>query len=358
MRRKRRAVGRMVLFLCTSMLASVVSAAGTILPLEASEQHFQSLGRGQTPFDAAIAGNGQVVVVGRAGLLAVLDSNGVDAARRVRVGSTTNFLSIALGSDGLLRAADGEGTIWRINATLDQVVVEEKTGAGSLFGLQYFSDGSGVAVGEFGTVLVKHSADSMWQRLEVEWSLRLPELITQVGDVAPHIYRVCARADGGFFAVGEYGLVVTYGAGQMDVRRVARDTGNLFACATDSHGREVVGGRAGKFFFRDTPFGPWLLGESSVDSDIYDITVVGSEFFAAGAGGMLLKSTDGRRWVALESLPLKKTGWLMRVLVSGRYLFLFGENGYTQIDKLGMVVSDSDRHFDRLTTQAGQAAFQ
>lgn len=335
---KRMVAGDLALILLLLISACAIGAAETIQPVAGVEQHYLSFGRGQMPFDAAVAGNGQVVVVGSAGLLAVLERNGTGIASRLQVTSSRNFLSIALAPDGLLRAADEKGTIWRLNATLDQVVVEEQTETGGLFGLAYLVDGTGVAVGEFGTILVKHPVVSEWQPLEVDWSARLPELLAEAGDVAPHIYDVCPIAGNGFIAVGEYGIVVTYRTGLLDVQRVAGNVRNLFSCAIDAFGREVVGGAGGTFFSRDSSSDTWTLAQSNANSDIYDITVIGADFVAGGRGGAISTSVDGQRWRTLKGLRIEKTDWLVRVLPIASDLFLFGQNGYVRVN--GIVGAD------------------
>lgn len=330
--------GELALILLLSGSAGAIGAAEAIQPVARVEQHYRSFGRGQLPFDAAVAGNSQVVVVGSAGLLVVLERNGTGIASRVQVTSSKNFLSIALAPDGLLRAADDKGTIWHINAALDQVAVEEQTESGSLFGLAYLKDGTGVAVGEFGTILVKEPMVSDWHPLEVDWSAQLPELLAEVGDVAPHIYSVCPIAGDGFIAVGEYGIVVTYRNGLVDFQRVAGNVRNLFSCAVDAFGSEVVGGAGGHLFFRDSPSDTWTRAQSNANSDIYDITVIGADLVAVGLSGAMLTSVDGRHWKTVKDLQIEKTDWLGGVLPIASDLFLFGQNGYVLVN--GIVGAD------------------
>lgn len=317
------------------MMMGRVFAADGASAVAGVEARYVTFGRAQTPFDAAMADSGQAVVVGSAGLIAVLNRNGTDIERRIPVDSSRDFLSIARGSDGLLRIADGTGSIWRVNKELDRAVVDEETDGGALLSLRYLSDGGAVAVGEFGTILVKPSGMSQWQHLNIEWSSVVPDLIAQVGDIDPHVYDVCEQVGGGFFAVGEYGLVVRYRAAQVGVERVAHDAGNLFSCASDSRGREMAAGAGGRLFVFDASKGQWLAAESDDTSDIYDIARVRDEYYAVGQGGAILESPDGQHWKSLRIMPEDETGWLIRVFPTNRNLLLFGRDGYIKLVKKG-----------------------
>lgn len=289
---------------------------------------FQTFGRGLTPFDAAVAPDGRVVVVGRGGLMAVLASDGQQVAGRIKGAGKNNLLSVALGPDGLLRVTDADGTIWRIDAALGAAAPEGKSDSGGLFSVQFTADGMGVAVGESGTVLLKQSGSSQWQPLAVSWSERLPDLALEVGDLAPHLYRVCPRPGGGFLAVGEFGVTLTYRNGEVDVQRAAQDAGNLFACHSEPDGRDIVAGRSGTFFGRTSPGTAWLETRAIGAADIYDIVSLGSSFVAVGQGGGVTRSSDGLNWASVSRALSPGTEWLVRVIPIGQGLLLVGKDGY------------------------------
>lgn len=113
---------------------------------------YHAFGRGQTPFDAVVTREGDVVVLGSGGLVAVLSKDLREVTRRIEVDPAANFLAAAMGPDAHIRLTDSAGRIWRLDRTLERVTVEFDEPVGALFSISYLADGSGVAVGEFGTV--------------------------------------------------------------------------------------------------------------------------------------------------------------------------------------------------------------
>lgn len=296
-------------------------------------QGFRSFGRGRAPFDAMRAVDGHAVVVGRGGLVAVLQEGTGALTRTIELPATTNLMAIAAGSDGLLRATDGEGVIWRFSAALDEVRVETETGEGSLFGLQYLTDGSGIAVGEFGTVLIQAPGTSEWRRKEFDWPELLPDLAARVGiDLAPHLYRACARPGGGVVVAGEYGVALTLDGDDWQVQQVAPDVGNLFACLAGADGLDVVAGQSGKLFYRTAFDAPWQAADSPVAFDVYDLAREDGAFLAVGQGAAVLGSTDAVRWAVSGSAALPSTDWIVRALPTGAGVLLFGREGYLVAD--------------------------
>lgn len=297
------------------------------------DKSYQSFGRGRVPFDAALGADGQIVVVGRGGLLSVLAKDAQSVLRNLDLTKPVNFLSVARGPDGLLRTTDGEGRIWVINAELEKTFPEFDDGQSAFFSLQYLADGYGIAVGEFGSVRVKGQVSDDWLLQEFDWPMLLPKLSERVGDVAPHLYRICPREAGGALIVGEYGVVLELAASQWSVSQVGQDVGNLFACLVTPSGMEVVAGQSGKLFFRIDASSSWQVSDSAIETDIYDLAYSDGALLAVGQGGVVQGSLDGRHW-ALSDTVLPGTDWIVRALPVNDGVLLVGKQGYLLIDSI------------------------
>lgn len=317
-------------------------------PITELNNRYSSFGRGLLPFDAVILADGRIVVVGRGGLLSVLSADESQPATRVNIGAKTDLLAAALGPDGLVRVTDGAGIIWRLNTGVDAAAREAESAAGTLFGIQYTTDGTGIAVGEFGSVFINAPGAPEWRRAEFDWKHRLPELVERVGDVAPHLYRVCAHPNGGALIVGEYGVVIEYQQGQWQVAQAAPDSASLFACMISPAGLQIVAGQSGKLFSRSAASETWNAIELPVKTDIYDLAGEAERFLAVGQGAAVYNSADGKHWQALQTArPLPGTEWIVRALPVKQGTMLLSRDGYLLLD---------DTNYARITDAPPRAA--
>jgi hypothetical protein len=155
-----------------------------------------------------------------------------------------------------------------------------------------------------------------------------------VGDLAPHLYRVCPEPGGGFIAVGEFGVTLTYSQGEVEVQRTAQDAGNLFACYAGGDGRDIVAGRSGIFFERTSPGNAWLATRATGAADIYDIVSLGYSLVAVGQGGGVTRSADGASWANVLRTGFPATEWLVRAVPIEKGLLLVGKDGYFFLNNL------------------------
>lgn len=321
-----------------SVLGLGLAMAGELSATKAvSNFVYQAFGRNRVPFDAALASGGRVVVIGRGGLLSVVKKDGRSVARNIELGEETNFLSVAKGPDGLLRVTDGKGGIWVVNAELEKLSPEFESGQGALFSIQYLADGTGIAVGEFGNVLVKRYDSSDWVVQEFDWQKLLPELSERVGDVAPHLYRICPRGAAGALVVGEYGVMMEWAAGRWIVSQVGEDVGNFFACLVTPSGMDILAGQSGRLFFRSSATAPWKASDPASMMDIYDLTYTDGVLLAVGQGGVALSSSDGMRWALLDT-ALPSTDWIVRATPIEDGVLLLSKHGYLLIDDVRRLI--------------------
>ena len=331
----------LVLLACCGVVAPAAvksrSADAAVLPVAAQ---YHSFGRGRSPFDAVVSDDGEVLVLGRGGLLAVLSQDLRDVARKLDVDPAVNFLAGAVGPDGRIRLTDGAGRIWRVNEALTEVSVESSEPVGALFSIQYLIDGTGLAVGEFGTVLSKAPDADQWQPLTFDWSAALPRLAEKFGDVSPHLYRVCRAPAGGALVVGEYGVVMELTRGVWQVQQVSGEHGTLFSCLVTPEGRQVVAGQSGRLLVSDGAQKPWRPLNSGLTADIYDITGYASKLVVVAQDQLAYGSLDDSALtVAAAALP--NVSWVVRAVPIREQLFLVSQEGYLVVDNALRLVGGS-----------------
>ncbi|GAB4353748.1 MAG: hypothetical protein Kow0073_10060 [Immundisolibacter sp.] len=281
-----------------------------------------------------------MLVLGRGGLLAVLSEDMRDVSRTLDVEPTVNFLAAAVGSDGRVRLTDGEGRIWRINEALTEVDIESGERVGALFSIQYLTDGTGLAVGEFGTVLSKAPGTERWQPLTFDWADALPHLAEEFGNVSPHLYRVCRAPAGGALVVGEYGVVVQFAGGEWQVAQAGSEYGTLFSCLVAPDGRQVVAGQSGRLLIRDGAQQPWRRMESGLMADIYDLAWYAGELLVVAQDQLAHGSLDAPALTVADA-ALPSVPWVVRVLPVHERLFIVGQQGYLVVDNARRLVGGS-----------------
>jgi hypothetical protein len=338
-----------VLLGCCGVIASAVVESGPVddvlLPIAAQ---YRSFGRGRSPFDAIVSSDGRVLVLGRAGLLAVLSEDLREVTRKLDVDPAVNFLAAAVGPDGRVRLTDGVGRIWRINEALTEVSVESSEPVGALFSIQYLTDGTGLAVGEFGTVLSKAPAADHWQPVTFDWSAALPRLAEKFGDVSPHLYRICRAPAGGALVVGEYGVVMELAHGAWRAQQVSDEQGTLFSCLVTPDGRQVLAGQSGQMLIRDSAHQPWRRMDSGLTADIYDLAWYAGELLAVAQDQLAHGSLDAPALTVADA-ALPSVSWVVRVLPIHDQLFVVGQQGYLVIDNAPRLVRGSANGYPRTT---------
>ncbi|WP_372696064.1 hypothetical protein [Immundisolibacter sp.] len=301
---------------------------------------YHSFGRGRSPFDAVVSEDGKVLVLGRGGLLAVLSEDLRGVARKLEVDPAVNFLAGAVGPDRHVRLTDGEGRIWRVNEALTEVSLESSEPAGALFSIQYLTDGTGLAVGEFGTVLARAPGAQHWRPQTFDWAAALPRLAEEFGDVSPHLYRVCRAPAGGALVVGEYGVVLELAQGDWKVRQVGDEYGTLFSCLVAPDGRQVVAGQSGRLLVSDGARQAWRRMDSGLTADIYDLTRYAGELLVVAQDRLAHGSLDAPALTVVDA-ALPSVSWVVRALPIREQLFLVGQQGYLVVDSARRLVSGS-----------------
>lgn len=292
---------------------------------------YHSFGRGQTPFDAVVTHGGDVVVLGGGGLLAVLSEDLRHVTRRIEIDPSVNFLAAAVGPDQHIRLTDSAGRIWRVDRTLEHVTVEFDEPVGALFSISYLTDGTGVAVGEFGTVLTRTPDSDRWQAVEFDWSAELPRLTELAGDVSPHLYRVCSIPAGDALVVGEYGVVVRLVRGVWQVQQPDNDSATLFACLAAEKGQMAIAGQSGVLLIADTAHSSWRPVDSGLTTDIYELAYYAGQLLAVAQDRLAHGPLDAVRLVKAETV-LPNAPWVVRILPIDERLLLVGRPGYLVVD--------------------------
>ncbi len=331
-------IGLAILFCEAVFSPAAWGAPGSPAAAQAASQ-YQSFGRGQTPFDAVVSRRGEVIVLGSGGLLAVLSDDLSAVARRIDVDPSVNFLAAAMGPDGRIRLTDSAGRIWRLDRKLTRVTAEFGDPVGALFSIQYLSDGTGLAVGEFGTVLIRTPDSGRWQPMAFDWAARLPRLAERVGDVSPHLYRVCSAPAGGALVVGEYGVLMQFTHGVWQVQQADGDNATLFACVATDTGQMAVAGQSGVLLVADSAQSPWRAVESGLASDIYELAYYSGQLLAVAQDKLAHGPLGAVRLVAAET-TLPNTSWVVRALPLRERLLVVGRQGYLVVDDARRLVGN------------------
>jgi photosystem II stability/assembly factor-like uncharacterized protein len=299
------------------------------VPATLSVHEFRPFGRAQAPFDAVETPTGAVLLAGRGGLLVELSSDLRTVKRTIKMDGAPNFLAATVDGSGLIHVTDGNGRIFALAGDRESLALDAETGAGALFSIAYLDDGSGIAVGEFGAVVRKPAGVSAWAALALNWQSLLPDLAAEFGDVAPHLYRVCNTGDRGAIAVGEYGAVVEFGAGEPRASRAGHDT--LFACTTLPDRSVLVAGQSGSMWRRGATDTAWQRMESPLSGDIFDLAADSGDLLVVSDNALTRASVHGSR-LSVAATTRVASPWLLRALKVQDKLLLVGQHGYGLVD--------------------------
>ena len=332
--------GALLLGCCGVVAPAAVHSGPVDDALLPAAAQYHSFGRGRSPFDAVVTEDGRVLVLGRGGLLAVLPEDLRGVMRKLDVDPAVSFLAGAVGPDGRVRLTDGDGRIWRVNEALTEVSLESSEPAGALFSIQYLTDGTGLAVGEFGAVLSRAPGAERWQPLTFDWPAALPRLAKEFGDVSPHLYRVCRTPAGGALVVGEYGVVMEFTQGDWKVQQVGEEYGTLFSCLVAPDGRQVVAGQSGRLLVSDGARQAWRRMNSGLTADIYDLAWYAGELLVVAQDRLAHGSLDATA-LTVVGAALPSVSWVVRALPIRERLFVVGQQGYLVVDNARRLVSGS-----------------
>lgn len=332
------------------LFASPGRAQGpNLAPAPVPVQEFHPFGRAQAPFDAIETPAGTVLVVGRGGLLVELSSDLRAVKRMIKVDGAPNFLSAAVDGRGVVHLTDGNGRIFALTGDREGLTLDGETGAGALFSVAYVKDGGGIAVGEFGAVVHKPAGAGAWTVLALNWQSLLPALAAEFGDVAPHLYRVCAGPDQGAIAVGEYGAVVELGEGEPRASRAGHDT--LFACVVLPDRSVLVAGQSGSMWRRGATDATWQRVESPLSGDIFDLTADSGELLVVSDNVLSRGAIDGNR-LSVTATSHIASPWLLRALKVQDKLLLLGQHGYGLVDAASALVVQHAKTSSSVTASA------
>jgi hypothetical protein len=348
--------GALLLGCCGVVAPAAVHSGPVDDALLPAAAQYHSFGRGRSPFDAVVTEDDRVLVLGRGGLLAVLSEDLRGVTHKIDVDPAVSFLAGAVGPDGRVRLTDGVGRIWRVNEALTEVSPESSEPAGALFSIQYLADGTGLAVGEFGTVLSRAPGTEHWQPLTFDWAGALPRLAEELGEVSPHLYRVCRTPAGGALVVGEYGVVMEFTRGDWQITQVGDEHGTLFSCLAAPDGRQVVAGQSGRLLIRDDAQQPWRRMASGLTADIYDLAWYAGELLVVAQEQLAHGSLDAPT-LTVAKVALPSVSWVVRALPIRERLFVVGQQGYLVVDNARQLVNGSvDGHLrtTHFTTPTGR----
>lgn len=105
-------------------------------------------------------------------------------------------------------------------------------------------------------------------------------------------------------AVGDSGTYLIYGGGNSWTTEnvgPTRHFENFYAVEASPAGEVWIAGDSGLILHAPTYTGGWQQQTTNVSVTLFAIWRVGTELFAAGAGGVIIHSTDGTTWNALAS---------------------------------------------------------
>jgi len=349
--------GALLLGCCGVVAPAAVHSGPVDDALLPAAAQYHSFGRGRSPFDAVVTEDDRVLVLGawRPAGGAVRGSARRHAQDRRRPRGE-RFWPAPWAPDGRVRLTDGVGRIWRVNEALTEVSPESSEPAGALFSIQYLADGTGLAVGEFGTVLSRAPGTEHWQPLTFDWAGALPRLAEELGEVSPHLYRVCRTPAGGALVVGEYGVVMEFTRGDWQITQVGDEHGTLFSCLAAPDGRQVVAGQSGRLLIRDDAQQPWRRMASGLTADIYDLAWYAGELLVVAQEQLAHGSLDAPT-LTVAKVALPSVSWVVRALPIRERLFVVGQQGYLVVDNARQLVNGSvDGHLrtTHFTTPTGR----
>lgn len=228
--------------------------------------------------------------------------------------------AVAVGNDGTVLSTGDAGRTWvKVAAPVSAI-------ANKLMRVQTLPDGRAAVVGEFNTILLGSDFGLRWERLTPEQ------------DVA--WYGLAVR--GSLITVaGEFGRLMQSDDLGRSWRAVKSPTeAHLTAVAFADDRRAVAVGLNGTALLSEDGGLSWRRVVSGSEDHLYDVSWDGRRFVACGDRGLLLQSTDGEAWQALDGSlgDARSFLWFSRVaqgtdglLLAGATLGLLRENRFLSI---------------------------
>lgn len=232
------------------------------------------------------------IAVGDHGLLLATRDGGSSWEKLTVPEAKGAYFAIAR-SGGKCMAGGQEGAILRSDDCRRWEAVRPVTAA-RILGMHSNSQGTGYAVGGFGTILKTTDWGKTWKPMPVDWKTLLG------GDAEPHLYAVHVGADGEATLAGEFELVLrsSEGGGRWEV--LHKGQRSLFGLSVGQDGRLFAVGQEGLILRSGDRGRSWTTVPTRTKSILTDIWVSqdGLAAMAVGVRALLLSRDGGASFLA------------------------------------------------------------
>lgn len=229
---------------------------------------------------------------------------------------------VAVGNDGVIVVTSNGGSNWA-TATAPRSSIANK-----LVRVRAEPEGHAYAVGEYNAILKSTDFGRTWAR------------VTPEKDIAWYALDLSGTS---VLVAGEFGRVLISSDEGKSWRAVQTPTkAHLTGAAFKSASEVVLVGLNGTILHSADAGTTWQIIPTGIDEHIYDVIWDGTRYIACGDRGLLITSSDGTHWTALETgLGVERNFlWFTQIrkfnsgyMMAGSTLALVRENRFLDLSK-------------------------
>lgn len=243
----------------------------------------------QALFAVAFAGE-QGLAVGAFGQLLATSDGGRRWQKQAKPVTTRALLGVAMAGERAIAVGQG-GTVLVRGAGGQWSAVASGTEE-RLFAVDIDVQGTAVAVGGFGKILLSHDGGTSWTSIAPSW---MDGGYTEHG-LEPHLYAVDLAPDGAITCAGEFGLILRSVDAGQSWAVLARGTDSLFSLELRDDGIGYAVGQGGTILRSADRGATWTEVASNSESNLLGVASSADGRVVVTAMRDMLVSDDGLAW--------------------------------------------------------------